>query len=53
MTPSSDSPGTDEGTAAWPGRRRVFRELHAAGCFVIPNSWDVRSVPNRADEVRT
>lgn len=21
-------------------RRRTFRELHAAGCFVIPNPWD-------------
>jgi len=30
-------------TAAWAGRRRVFRELHAAGCFVIPNPWDVGS----------
>jgi 2-methylisocitrate lyase-like PEP mutase family enzyme len=24
-------------------RRRAFRELHAAGCFVIPNPWDVGS----------
>jgi 2-methylisocitrate lyase-like PEP mutase family enzyme len=22
-------------------KRRVFRQLHAAGCFVIPNPWDV------------
>ncbi|MBS0393673.1 MAG: isocitrate lyase/phosphoenolpyruvate mutase family protein [Proteobacteria bacterium] len=22
-------------------KRRTFRELHAAGCFVIPNPWDV------------
>jgi 2-methylisocitrate lyase-like PEP mutase family enzyme len=43
MTASSGSPGTDEGTAAWADRRRVFRELHAAGCFVIPNPWDVGS----------
>ena len=21
-------------------RRRTFREMHAAGCFVIPNPWD-------------
>jgi hypothetical protein len=21
-------------------RRRTFRELHASGCFVIPNPWD-------------
>jgi 2-methylisocitrate lyase-like PEP mutase family enzyme len=25
------------------GRRRIFRELHARGCFVIPNPWDVGS----------
>jgi methylisocitrate lyase len=24
-------------------RRRVFRELHREGCFVIPNPWDVGS----------
>jgi len=24
-------------------RRRRFRELHAAGCFVIPNPWDAGS----------
>jgi 2-methylisocitrate lyase-like PEP mutase family enzyme len=24
-------------------RRRSFRELHARGCFVIPNPWDVGS----------
>jgi len=24
-------------------RRREFRELHAAGCFVIPNPWDAGS----------
>lgn len=24
-------------------RVRVFRELHASGCFVIPNPWDVGS----------
>jgi 2-methylisocitrate lyase-like PEP mutase family enzyme len=43
MTTSSGSPGTDEMTGAWAARRRVFRELHAAGCFVIPNPWDVGS----------
>jgi len=26
-----------------PDRRRVFRELHEAGCFVIPNPWDTGS----------
>lgn len=24
-------------------KRKAFRELHAAGCFVIPNPWDVGS----------
>ena len=24
-------------------RRQVFRTLHEAGCFVIPNPWDVGS----------
>lgn len=24
-------------------KRRVFRELHASGCFVMPNPWDVGS----------
>lgn len=31
---------TPQDTAA---RRRAFRELHASGCFVIPNPWDVGS----------
>ena len=43
MTASPGSPGTDETTSAWAGRRRMFRELHAAGCFVIPNPWDAGS----------
>lgn len=34
MTPSS---------AAIAARRRAFRDLHAAGCFVIPNPWDAGS----------
>ena len=25
------------------GRRRVFRQLHESGCFVIPNPWDLGS----------
>ena len=24
-------------------RRKHFRQLHASGCFVIPNPWDVGS----------
>jgi len=27
----------------WAARRRAFRTLHEAGCFVIPNPWDVGS----------
>jgi 2-methylisocitrate lyase-like PEP mutase family enzyme len=29
--------------AAFDARRRAFRVLHEAGCFVIPNPWDVGS----------
>jgi len=43
MTASPGSPGIDETTTAWAGRRRLFRELHAEGCFVIPNPWDAGS----------
>lgn len=32
-------PSSDELAA----RRRDFRQLHASGCFVIPNPWDVGS----------
>src|SRR6185369_6037693 len=35
MTPPSPSAIAD--------RRRAFRELHASGCFVIPNPWDAGS----------
>jgi 2-methylisocitrate lyase-like PEP mutase family enzyme len=44
----SSSP-TSAGTAGAPqgasldARRRAFRALHATGCFVIPNPWDVGS----------
>ena len=24
-------------------KRRTFRQLHEAGCFVIPNPWDIGS----------
>ena len=27
--------------ASHPDRCRVFHDLHASGCFVIPNPWDV------------
>ena len=29
--------------AAIAENRRLFRALHEAGCFVIPNPWDVGS----------
>ncbi len=29
--------------AAIAARRRAFRDLHASGCFVIPNPWDAGS----------
>ena len=31
------------GTAQIRARRAAFRQLHAAGCFAIPNPWDVGS----------
>jgi 2-methylisocitrate lyase-like PEP mutase family enzyme len=34
---------SDTLSSPWAERRREFRELHAAGCFVIPNPWDVGS----------
>jgi 2-methylisocitrate lyase-like PEP mutase family enzyme len=30
-------------TADFAPRRAVFRKLHASGCFVIPNPWDIGS----------
>lgn len=43
MTPSPESRGTAEEDAGWAERRRAFRDLHGAGCFVIPNPWDAGS----------
>jgi 2-methylisocitrate lyase-like PEP mutase family enzyme len=31
------------GQSQYAARRAAFRELHASGCFVIPNPWDVGS----------
>ncbi|TAN09107.1 MAG: isocitrate lyase/phosphoenolpyruvate mutase family protein [Burkholderiaceae bacterium] len=31
------------GQSQYTARRAAFRELHASGCFVIPNPWDVGS----------
>jgi methylisocitrate lyase len=39
MTPSDILPGTSPAGE----RVRTFRRLHQAGCFVIPNPWDVGS----------
>ena len=36
------SDGTDL-RAAFGARRQAFRALHEAGCFVLPNPWDVGS----------
>jgi 2-methylisocitrate lyase-like PEP mutase family enzyme len=33
-------PGSRPSTA---DKRRTFRELHASGCFVLPNPWDIGS----------
>ena len=30
-------------TSKWSAQRAAFRKLHASGCFVIPNPWDVGS----------
>jgi len=32
-----------------PDRCRVFRQLHEAGCFVIPNPWDLGSLTAYAE----
>src|SRR5262245_20864079 len=48
-TPSTSVPGLAGGPhdpvagAPLAARRRAFRALHAGGCFVIPNPWDVGS----------
>ncbi len=36
----TEAPGSFEN---FKGRRQAFRALHEAGCFVIPNPWDVGS----------
>ena len=45
--PSAPGLGADadesSGHAALAVRRRAFRALHARGCFVVPNPWDVGS----------
>lgn len=34
---------TGRGPSVISARREAFRELHRAGCFVIPNPWDIGS----------
>jgi methylisocitrate lyase len=40
---ADDPASTVEPDDPWAERRRAFRELHAAGCFVMPNPWDAGS----------
>jgi methylisocitrate lyase len=41
---AADDPASPvESDDPWAERRRAFRELHAAGCFVMPNPWDAGS----------
>ena len=40
MAPESGAAAPGAGIAA---KRQVFAELHRAGCFVLPNPWDVGS----------
>jgi methylisocitrate lyase len=37
---TADDPDAED---PWAERRSAFRELHAAGCFVMPNPWDAGS----------
>ena len=37
-----------ESVASFRARRQAFRRLREAGCFVIPNPWDVGSARYRA-----
>ena len=39
----TSSPSPELSPSAIVARRRAFRELHGAGCFVIPNPWDAGS----------
>ncbi len=34
---------TRERRSSIAAKRRVFREMHSSGCFVIPNPWDIGS----------
>jgi len=41
LTPAGRSPSATRPSTA--DKRRAFRELHASGCFAIPNPWDIGS----------
>ena len=44
LTPSGRPPKPAQQTRpSTADKRRAFRELHASGCFAIPNPWDVGS----------
>jgi len=41
MTMRTSAGATGPGPSVISARRAAFRELHRAGCFVIPNPWDI------------
>jgi 2-methylisocitrate lyase-like PEP mutase family enzyme len=41
--PTIDEPPAMPSLPSVAEKRRAFRELHARGCFVIPNPWDIGS----------
>jgi 2-methylisocitrate lyase-like PEP mutase family enzyme len=43
FTASRDGTEGSRSSANFSARRQAFRRLHEAGCFVIPNPWDVGS----------
>lgn len=43
MTAEPPAEPPSESEDPWASRRRAFRDLHASGCFVMPNPWDAGS----------
>src|SRR5258708_20179056 len=43
MTTQPIGTGVQGSLESFKARRRAFRALHEAGCFVIPNPWDIGS----------
>jgi len=43
ISAAADAGGNEESdqSIAFSARRQAFRKLHQAGCFVMPNPWDV------------